>query len=636
MKSIGKLYAVGAILAVGLAGCTSSSPAKPAAEKPSVTSPGGQAAGIANSSKLEEQSQDPNQWVTPAGGYDSLRHSKLGEINTGNVSKLGAAWTWSMGTSRGLEGNPLVIGDMLYAVSSYPNYVYALKLDGDSAQLQWKFVLKSQADQPEVRNSDAVRTACCDLINRGPAYGQGKLFFQTLDGHLVALNAKTGKLVWSKKYLDAKIAQTSTASPLVVHNQVIAGMSGGEFGVRGFLSSFDIRTGKLNWRAYSNGPDKDMLVGPEFIKRHGANTGLKTWLAPAADEWKHGGSTPWSGLYSYDPKLNLLYYTTGNPGTWNPDARPGDNKWSNSVFARNPDTGEAVWAYQYAPHDLWDHDSTQETILTDMKINGQVTPVLTHFDKNGFSYVNDRRTGKLLAAHPYYEHENAIQRVDLKTGRMVVNPAKVTHTGVPVKNICPAAQGAKDNAPAAHDPKTGLFYIPTNNICMDYQAYKVDYQAGHDYVGAIVRMYRGPGGYGGAFMAFDPLTGKTSYSIKEKWPLWSGVLTTAGGVSFYGTLDGWFKAVDTRTGKQLWKFQMPSGVVGNPISFSSKGHQYIAIFAGVGGWPGASMNLVDPADALGASNYYVYGRCDGAGPKCVKPLNETVTVGGDLLAFRVR
>ncbi len=545
---------------------------------------------------LETDAQDPNQWVIPLGSYSGIRHSKLTQINSKNAAKLRVAWTQSTGTLRGQEGQPLVVGNMMYFESSYPNYVYALDLD-HIGRITWKFAPEQDKFAPSV--------ACCDLVNRGVAYADGKILVTTLDTHVYALDAKTGAVVWSAQNGDPQLGQTMTSAPLVVHDKVLVGIAGGEYGVRGHMTAYDLKTGKLVWRAYSVGPDADILVDPNKTldgatqQPVGKDSSLKTWQN---EEWKLGGGTTW-GWYTYDPQLNLVYYGTGNPGTWNPGQRPGDNKWSTTLFARNPDTGVAAWAYQMTPHDAWDYDGINESVLTDSVIDGNTVPTLTHFDRNGFSYLLDRRNGKPLRAYKFDPSTNWASSIDLKTGRPVVNPDKMTREDVNVKEICPAAQGAKNHQPASYDPKTKLFYVATNHICMDYQAFSVKYKSGFPYVGAIVSMF--PADHGdvrGRLIAFSSVTGETKWAVNDMFQDYSGPLTTDGGVLFYGTLDGWFKAVDQATGKILYQFHTPSGIIGNPMTYTHKGKQYIAVLTGVGGWAaiGLAEGLTKSTEGLGA------------------------------------
>ena len=571
--------------------------------------------------QLEAMSRVPGQWVMPSLNYANTRYSPLRQINTGNVKNLKAAWTFSLGTLRGQEGQPLVVGHMMYVLSNFPNYLYAIDLR-NIGRIQWRWVLPQQsiAAQKQLQAQQAVQVACCDVVTRGPAYAPGtppKIFVYTLDGHIAAINANTGKTVWVKANADPTLGQTGTDAPLIVNNKVIVGISGGEYGVRGHVTAYDINTGKRLWRAYSMGPDSDTLMGAGFLGPH--NAGVSTW---SGTQWKLGGGTTW-GWYSYDPKLNLFYYSTGNPGTWNPTQRPGDNKWSMSIIARNPDTGQAKWAYQMTPHDEWDYDGINELILVDMPVKGVMTPVLVHFDRNGYAYVLDRRSGKLLAAHPYDPNNNTISSVNMATGRPVYNPKYETREGHNTTGLCPASIGAKDEAPAAWDPQTHLFYVPTNHACEDYQPVPVKYQPGFPYVGAIVRMYPGPGNYLGAFIGYDPLTGRYQFRDKETFASWGGALTTAGGVAFYGTMDGWLKAVNVHTGALLWKFKCPSGIIGNVMTYTGPGgKQYVAVLSGVGGWAGIGLaaNLTNPTAGLGAVNAFA-------------SLSDYTTLGGTLMVF---
>jgi PQQ-dependent dehydrogenase (methanol/ethanol family) len=545
---------------------------------------------------LDKLSKDPNQWVMPTGDYAAQRYSALDQINTGNVKNLHVAWTMSTGSLRGHEGQPLVIGDMMYIVSSFPNHVYAVSLK-DPSRIVWNFT----PDQ----NKFAPSVACCDVVNRGAAYADGMIYVNALDGVLYALDAKTGKVNWQAKNADPMLGQTQTMAPIVIKDKVITGVSGAEYGVHGYITANDLKTGKQLWRAYSTGPDDQLLFNPSQTidgatqKPVGKDSSLKSW---EGEQWKLGGGTTW-GWYTYDPKLNLLYYGTGNPGTWNPTQRPGDNKYSMSVIARNPDTGEAKWVFQMTPHDGWDYDGVNESILTDSVIDGKTVGTLTHFDRNGFAYVWDRSNGKLLRAHKFDDIVNWATGIDMATGRPQVVEAKMTKEGVNVKDICPSSQGSKDQQPAAYDPASKLFIVPTNHVCMDYQAFNVKYKAGFPYVGALVNMYPANNGeVGGRFIAFDAISGKTQWAIDDRFQDWSGALTTKGGLAFYGTLTGWFRAVDLKTGKVLWQFKAPSGIIGNPISYTYDGKQYVAILTGVGGWAaiGLSNNLTKASEGLGA------------------------------------
>ena len=549
--------------------------------------------------------QSANDWAMPAKDYANTRYSTLKQINTGNVGKLQVAWTFSTGVLRGHEGAPLVIGDVMYVHTPFPNIVYALDLNNDG-KILWKYEPK--------QDPSVIPVMCCDTVNRGVAYGDGKIFLHQADDTLVALDAKTGKQVWSAANGDPKKGQTGTSAALVVKDKVLVGTSGGEFGVQCSVTAYDIKSGKLVWRGYSEGPDDQILVDDKTTalgKPIGKDSSLKTWQG---DQWKIGGGCTW-GWISYDPQLNLVYYGSGNPSTWNPVQRPGDNKWSMTVWARNADTGVAKWVYQMTPHDEWDFDGVNEMILTDQQIGGTTRKLLTHFDRNGLGYTLDRETGELLVAEKFDPKVNWTTGVDMNKnsanyGRPAVVSKYSTQAGGEDHNttgICPAALGTKDEQPAAYSPETQLFYVPTNHVCMDYEPFKVSYTAGQPYVGATLSMFPPAGETNmGNFIAWDGKTGKIVWSDPELFSVWSGALATAGGVVFYGTLEGYLKAVDAKTGKELYKFKTPSGIIGNVMTYQHGGKQYVAVLSGVGGWAGIGLaaGLTDPHAGLGAVGGY--------------------------------
>jgi PQQ-dependent dehydrogenase (methanol/ethanol family) len=580
------------------------------------------ASGAVANDELIKMAENPKDWVMPAGDYANTRYSKLNQITASNVGKLQVAWTFSTGVLRGHEGGPLIIGNMMYVHTPFPNKVYALDLSKDQ-QIVWKYEPK--------QDPNVIPVMCCDTVNRGLAYGDGKIFLHQADTTLVALDAKTGKVAWSAKNGDPAKGETGTSAALVIKDKVLVGISGGEFGVQCHVTSYDLKTGKQVWRAYSGGPDDQIKVDPEKTTEHGKPIGkdssIKTWQG---DQWKIGGGCTW-GWLSYDPTLNLVYYGSGNPSTWNPKQRPGDNKWSMTVFARNPDTGMARWVYQMTPHDEWDYDGVNEMILSDQQINGQERKLLTHFDRNGLAYTMDRATGELLVAEKYDPKVNWTTGVDMNKGSptygrpKVVSQYSTEQTGEDknTKGVCPAALGTKDEQPAAYSPDTQLFYVPTNHVCMDYEPFKVSYTAGQPYVGATLSMYPPPGeSHMGNFIAWDNKTGKIVWSVKEQFSVWSGALATAGGVVFYGTLEGYLKAVDAKTGKELYKFKTPSGIIGNVTTYEQGGRQFIAVLSGVGGWAGIGLaaGLTEPTEGLGAVGGYA-------------ALSNYTALGGTLTVF---
>jgi PQQ-dependent dehydrogenase (methanol/ethanol family) len=556
--------------------------------------------------ELIKMQQNPKDWVMPAGNYANQRYSELKQIAAANVGKLQVAWTFSTGVLRGHEGGPLVIGNMMYVHTPFPNIVYALDLANEN-KIVWKYEPK--------QDPNVIPVMCCDTVNRGVSYADGKIFLHQADTTLVALDAKTGKVEWSVKNGDPGKGGTGTSAPLVIKDKVLVGISGGEFGVQCHVTAYDLKTGKQVWRAYSEGPDDQIMVDPvkttELGKPVGKDSSIKTWQG---DQWKIGGGCTW-GWLSYDPALNMVYYGSGNPSTWNPKQRPGDNKWSMTIFARNPDTGLANWVYQMTPHDEWDYDGVNEMILSDQEFGGQPRKLLTHFDRNGIGYTLDRTNGELLVAEKYDPKVNWTSGVDMNKASPTYGRPKVlaqysTESGGEDKNtkgICPAALGTKDEQPAAYSPDTQLFYVPTNHVCMDYEPFKVSYTAGQPYVGATLSMYPPPGdNHMGNFIAWDNKTGKIVWSLPEQFSVWSGALATAGGVVFYGTLEGYLKAVDAKTGKELYKFKTPSGIIGNVTTYERDGRQYIAVLSGVGGWAGIGLaaGLTDPTAGLGAVGGY--------------------------------
>jgi PQQ-dependent dehydrogenase (methanol/ethanol family) len=536
---------------------------------------------------------DDGQWTMPAKSYAALRYSQLAEITTDNVKSLRPVWSFSTSVLRGHEEAPLVVNNTMYILTPFPNLLYALDLTKPGAPMKWMYDPKPQAE--------AQGVACCDVVNRGPAFAGGSIVFTTLDDHVVAVDAATGRERWKAKVGDINTGETMTMAPLVVKNLVLVGNSGGEMGVRGWLKALDLASGAVKWTAHSTGPDSDVLIGarfkPHYPKDRGKDLGVSTWVG---EQWKIGGGTVW-GWISYDPQLDLIYYGSANPGPWNPDQRPGDNKWTSTLFARDATTGEAVWAYQMNPHDLHDYDGVNESLLIDLPWKGQTRKVLVHPDRNGYVYVMDRATGELLSAEPFV-HITSTHGVDLRTGALAVDDSKHPRVGEVVRDICPAAPGGKDWQPSSFSPRTGLLYIPHQNLCMDEEGLEANYIAGTPYVGMNVKIMAGPGGRRGLLTAWDPVAGRAAWKIQEDLPVWSGTLATAGDVVFYGTMDGWFKAIDARTGAVLWQYKTGSGIIGQPVTYRGPdGKQYVAVMSGVGGWAGAIVaGNLDPRDSTAA------------------------------------
>ncbi|WP_017999005.1 methanol/ethanol family PQQ-dependent dehydrogenase [Paracoccus sp. N5] len=581
-------------------------------------------AALANDSVMAEIAK-PQQWAIQTGDYANTRYSTLDKINKDNVKDLRVAWTFSTGVLRGHEGAPLVIGDVMYVHTPFPNNVFALDLN-EGGKILWRY-------QPQ-QDPNVIAVMCCDTVNRGLAYADGMILLSQADTTVVALDAKSGEVKWSTKVGDPAIGETLTATTMPVKDKLMVGISGGEYGVRGRMTALNLADGSVAWKAYSTGPDEEMLVDPEKTthlgKPIGKDSSLQSW---EGDQWKIGGGTIW-GWFSYDPELNLIYYGTGNPSTWNPAQRPGDNKWSMTIMARDADTGMAKWFYQMTPHDEWDFDGVNEMILTNQQVDGKDRKLLTHFDRNGLGYTLDRETGELLVAEKFDPAVNWTTGVDMDPnsetyGRPAVVAEYSTDQNGEDENttgVCPAALGSKDMQPAAFSPKTNLFYVPTNHVCMDYEPFRVAYTAGQPYVGATLSMYPAPNSHGGMgnFIAWDNTKGEIKWSLPEQFSVWSGALATAGDVVFYGTLEGYLKAVDAETGKELYKFKTPSGIIGNVMTYEHGGKQYIGILSGVGGWAGIGLaaGLTNPNEGLGAVGGYA-------------SLSQYTELGGQLTVFEL-
>lgn len=557
-----------------------------------------------------------SDWLIPGHDYGSTRYSELDKITTSNVAQLKEAWSYTTGIADGHEGQPLVVDGRMYVVTPYPNKLVAFDLSKPGPAKLWEYA-------PPV-DQTAFGKACCDDVNRGASYYDGKIIYNVLDNATVAVNAVTGKQVWRTKLADPNQGSTMTMAPLVAKGKVYVGNSGGEMGVRGWLTALDAKTGKMVWQAFNTGPDEDVKIGASYKPYYAAmkteNIGVTSWRG---DQWKIGGATVW-GWITFDPESNTVFYGTSNPGTWNPDLRPGDNLFSTAAMARDADTGALKWAYQYTPHDAWDYDGVNEHIVADIPFNGSTRKVVVHFDRNGYAYTIDRNTGQVLVAQPY-QYLNWATGVNLESGRPTLVESKQTHQGRMTENICPSSTGARDQQPAAYSPKTHLFYTPATNLCMDYGGIEAKYIAGTPYVGAAVKMYGGPGGNRGELLAWDAGTGKKVWGIKENFPVWAGALATAGDLVFYGTMDGDFKAVNATNGEVLWKTHFNSGIIGNPITYlGPDGKQYIAVYEGVGGWAGAivpgNLSADDPFAALGAVN-------------AMKDLPDHTKAGGALHVF---
>ncbi|MGQ0703714.1 MAG: PQQ-dependent dehydrogenase, methanol/ethanol family [Gemmatimonadales bacterium] len=513
------------------------------------------------------------EWRSPGRDPGLTRYSPLDQINSRNVAGLRATWSFATGSLRGHEGNPLVVGATLYVHTPYPNQVFALDLLRPGAPIKWRY---AAPPPPGTRTPPAIPLGCCDLGSRGLGYHEsGKLYVPLLTGELAALDAATGREIWRVRNSDFRAGATLPGAPLVARDLVIVGGSGAEQGVRGQLTAYDALTGRQVWRGWSTGPDTDLLLdgpaNPAYPSHQARDLGVTSWLG---QQWRTGGGTA-SGWLSYDPALDLVFYGTDQPAPPNPQARPGDNKWTASLMARSRATGKVRWALQLTPHDQWGYGAANENILVDLTVRGNPVKALVHFDRNGFAYTIDRASGRVLLAEKYGP-ANWASRVDPGSALPVLDP-KYGGLGT---DICPGGIGMKFLQPAAFSPLTNLFYVPLNNLCMDLEV-----RPGA--AAPVPRMKPGPGRNRGRFIAWDAATATIAWEIREPLAVASGALATAGGLVFYGTLDGWLKALDQRTGQELWKYKTPSGILGSPIAFlGPDGKQYLAVLSGGGGWWG--------------------------------------------------
>ena len=575
---------------------------------------------------LVEMAKDPRNWVMTGRDYSANNYSTMDQINKENVSELRSAWSFSTGVLHGHEGTPLVIGDVMYVHSPFPNTTFALDLN-EPGKIIW---------QNKPRQDPTARSvACCDVVNRGLAYwpGDGEvdpLIFRTqLDGHIVAMDAATGETRWVMENSDIRVGSTLTIAPYVIKDNVIVGSSGAELGVRGYVTAYDVKTGEQRWRAFATGPDEDMRLSADFNApnpHYGQwDLGLDTW---EGDAWKIGGGTNW-GWYAYDPDEDLFYYGSGNAAPWNETMRPGDNKWTNSIWGRDPDDGMARFAYQKTPHDEWDYAGVNVMMLSEQEDrDGNMRKLLTHPDRNGIVYTLDRSTGDLVSADKLDDTVNWTKTVQLDTGLPVRDPEFGTRMDHKSRDICPSAMGYHNQGHDSYDPERQVFLMGLNHICMDWEPFMLPYRAGQFFVGATLWMYPGPKGDRqndlglGQVKAYDAITGEFKWEVMERFSVWGGTMATAGGLTFYGTLDGFLKARDTDTGELLWKYRLPSGVIGHPMTYEHDGTQYVAIYYGVGGWPGVGLvfDLQDPTAGLGSVGAF-------------KRLQEYTQMGGGIMVF---
>jgi alcohol dehydrogenase (cytochrome c) len=503
-------------------------------------------------------------WPMYGGDSGNTRFSTSNQINAGNVNKLKVQWALQLGTNRSQESTPILVGDTLFVTSSFgPKNTFAV--DAKTGQVKWTY-------QPDIPKG-IEQYACCDVNNRGVAHADGRIFVGRLDAHVVALDAKTGKELWKTQVVDYTQGAVITSPPTLVKNLVITGFGGGEYGVRGAIVALDQATGKEVWRT-------------QTVPQPG-EPGGDTWKG---DSGKLGGAVAWH-IGSYDPKLNLVYYGTSNPAPWSASVRGNDssdigkfsNLYSASVLAMNADTGKISWHYQFTPHDAWDYDGVNELVFADYPVDGKKVPVIMQANRNGFFYVIDRANGKLISAKQFIEGVNWATGVDMKTGTPIETAGNAKRPGMKRKatDICPNLIGGKNWMPISYSSQTGLVYIPTMNLCMDLEGIQTDYKRGAFYLGVNFDLGKvGPGGHMGGVKAWDPVAQKQVWFNKEDLPFTGGMMSTAGNLLFHGDIKGWFKALDAKTGKELWKFNTGSGISAAPMTYTLDGKQYVAVVSG--------------------------------------------------------
>ena len=504
------------------------------------------------SADLAKGAQDTSNVLNYGMSYDLQRFSPLNQINRDTVKRLVPVWNYSYDDNKSEESQPLIYQGVLYVTTN----AATMALDAKTGQQLWK----SKIDYPP----ETPRIVCCGIINRGAALYEGKLFRTSLDANVMALDAKTGKELWKQNAIDYKTGYSMTVAPLVADGVVITGISGAEYGIRGFIDGWDPDTGKHLWRTYT-------VAGP-------GDPEAKSW---PGDTYQHGGGSTWI-TGSYDPDLHTVYWGTGNAGSWNPTTHPGDNLYTCSVLALDPKTGQMKWHFQFSPNDPYDYDSVAEMVLATLTIDGKPTKVVMNANRNGFFYVLDRENGKLLAANPYIQKITWAKGIDMKTGRPI--PTEVTDKvrQGEAQEVWPSALGGKNWMPVSFDPNNGLVYANTLNIGMKYKPTTPQYRAGLTYWGADIE-WAWPEGARGFLKAIDPMTGKSKWEVPSDIPRFSGVLSTAGNVVFTGKLTGELEAFDTDTGKKLWQFKTGSGIEGQPVTWEQDGVQYVAVSSGIGG-----------------------------------------------------
>lgn len=546
----------------------------------------------------------------------SPQHSAVSDIGADNVSGMKLHLALPTSQRGGHAGAPVVAGDRLFLVTPFPHRILALDLADPDEPVIWHYSPRAD-DRAAGLASEAVTTG-------GLALSAGRLFVNTFDGHTLALDATTGSVLWDVAMAEVGRGETLLAAPVVADGHVLIGNNGSDFGVRGWIAALDASSGRMLWKRYNTGPDDEVGIAKDFGSPSlpdESNLGISSW---PPDAWQQGGGNL-AGTPIYDTAMGLLIHATGHPAPWNAAQRPGANYFTAGLLARDAATGAVRWFMPANPHDLYGLGAAGSLIAAGLRWQGSDRAVLIHPDANGMIYVLDRSSGEILSVHAFLA-VNATGGVDVASGTLRRNPAKATQVNSTTRGICPAWPGATGGtAQAAFSPQAGLLYIPVSRLCMDMETRQASFMTGTPYIGANLRVTPPRGDRSrGALIAWDVIAGKVAWTVEESLPVESGVLAT-GGVVFYGTLDGWFKAVDAGSGKPLWQFRAASGIIGQSISFQrTDGHQYIAVLAGAGGAAGkVTEKDIDIRDATAAYGY----------ANAIRDLKPSAEGGGMLYVF---
>jgi alcohol dehydrogenase (cytochrome c) len=535
---------------------------------------------------LRRDAATPGDVATYGMGWSQQRYSPLKRINASTVKRLVPIWNLSLDNSANASSQPLVFGDTMYVAT----HSHTLAIDAVSGKQKWKTPIELPAD--------INGYLCCGIHSRGMAALDGVLYRTTLDAHVMAISMKDGKTLWKQKAAEYKQGYSMTHAPLIAGGVLITGISGGEYGTRGFLDGWDLKTGDKKWHRWTT-------AAPE-------EKGGDTWNPGA---YAKGGAPTWL-TGTYDPELDLVYWGTGNGGPWNPATRGGDSLYICSVLAIRPSSGEIVWHYQFSPGDPYDYDGTNELVLAELPVGGVSTRVLMQANRNGFFYVLDRTNGRLLSATQFAKKVNWASGIDLKTGRPIDTPMtamlRKTEEAKDFIEVWPSAFGGKNWMPMSFDPERKLVYMNTINLGMKVKYVKQPYPGGPNwYLGLELAGFPAPeDGIRGALVAWNPLTGKPAWEVTNKSPFWSGVLSTAGGLVLTGAQTGEFMAFDSGTGKKLWQFKTGSGISGLPITWERNGKQYVTVLSGAATVYAALAGDPDLANVPSGSSVWTFALLD--------------------------